>query len=301
MNKKQQTARGLYINGVYRGVFEEILKFQQQYPGKTFYLQPYSKKKIDRLIKFPPGDIHPWILFASVTDDLDNIYYTAEIQKWENKHLLSPERKRYLTSEIERFQKGELNHFNESENTNLISITNVAQLKEPMHVSRLIKTNDGKLLKPRTRSGLWSYVYPYFLDDSQEFILESYFKEELEKSIKRSISGNDDARRERLKNSNKIPRKISLITSGYIRNSDVIAEVIKRANGICELCGHKAPFYKASDRSLYLEVHHWTPLAEKGEDTVENAAALCPNCHKQAHYCAEKDYIRINRSLPKRD
>ncbi|WP_442967956.1 HNH endonuclease [Rheinheimera sp.] len=34
----------------------------------------------------------------------------------------------------------------------------------------------------------------------------------------------------------------------------------------------------------YLEVHHRIPLAEKGEDTLENAIELCPNCHIQAHF-----------------
>jgi len=33
----------------------------------------------------------------------------------------------------------------------------------------------------------------------------------------------------------------------------------------------------------YLEVHHRVPLAENGEDTVENAVAICPNCHRKAH------------------
>jgi len=33
-----------------------------------------------------------------------------------------------------------------------------------------------------------------------------------------------------------------------------------------------------------LEVHHKVPLAEGGDDTVENAIALCPNCHRHAHY-----------------
>jgi 5-methylcytosine-specific restriction protein A len=33
-----------------------------------------------------------------------------------------------------------------------------------------------------------------------------------------------------------------------------------------------------------LEVHHKKQLSEGGEDTVENAIALCPNCHREAHY-----------------
>jgi len=26
------------------------------------------------------------------------------------------------------------------------------------------------------------------------------------------------------------------------------------------------------------------PLSEGGEDTLENAIALCPNCHRKMHY-----------------
>nr|WP_275041241.1 HNH endonuclease signature motif containing protein [Halomonas meridiana] len=45
-----------------------------------------------------------------------------------------------------------------------------------------------------------------------------------------------------------------------------------------------APFNRKSDGSPYLEVHHRKPLAEGGDDTVANAIALCPNCHRAAHY-----------------
>ncbi|WP_080666815.1 HNH endonuclease signature motif containing protein [Variovorax paradoxus] len=34
----------------------------------------------------------------------------------------------------------------------------------------------------------------------------------------------------------------------------------------------------------YLEVHHITPLALGGDDTVDNAWALCPNCHREKHF-----------------
>jgi 5-methylcytosine-specific restriction protein A len=66
-------------------------------------------------------------------------------------------------------------------------------------------------------------------------------------------------------------------------NSDVIAEVLLRANGTCEGCGQSAPFQRA-DGTLYLEVHHRRRLADAGEDSVENAIALCPNCHRERHY-----------------
>ena len=59
--------------------------------------------------------------------------------------------------------------------------------------------------------------------------------------------------------------------------------VLERANGICQRCRNNAPFLRDSDGLPYLEVHHKTPLAEGGLDMVENAIALCPNCHRHAH------------------
>ena len=64
----------------------------------------------------------------------------------------------------------------------------------------------------------------------------------------------------------------------------VIAEVLQRARGYCEEYEMKAPFRRASDGTPYMEVHHVVTPAEGGEDTPENALALCPNCHREAHY-----------------
>lgn len=61
-------------------------------------------------------------------------------------------------------------------------------------------------------------------------------------------------------------------------------KVLRRANGVCEQCGDKAPFIRRSDNIPYLEVHHKVMLSEGGEDTVVNAHALCPNCHREVHY-----------------
>jgi 5-methylcytosine-specific restriction protein A len=70
----------------------------------------------------------------------------------------------------------------------------------------------------------------------------------------------------------------------FARNPDVVAEVLERAGGRCEYCGCPAPFTKRSNGMPYLEVHHKIQLAHDGEDTVSNAVALCPNCHRKAHY-----------------
>lgn len=88
----------------------------------------------------------------------------------------------------------------------------------------------------------------------------------------------------RLESAPRQPEVFEVLTTAFQRNPDVIAEVLFRANGICEKCKNPAPFARRSDGTPYLEVHHWTPLSEGGEDTVDNAGALCPNCHREAHY-----------------
>jgi hypothetical protein len=80
------------------------------------------------------------------------------------------------------------------------------------------------------------------------------------------------------------PTKIITQSSSYNRNPHVVVEVLRRAQGKCEYCLKTAPFIKIANKEPYLEVHHILPLSENGKDTVENAIALCPNCHRNAHH-----------------
>ena len=104
--------------------------------------------------------------------------------------------------------------------------------------------------------------------------------------IKESLELPAEQRRQRLLSAPRMPSQITVISTVFVRNADVVAEVLLRANGICESCGSPAPFRRASDDSPYLEVHHRVRLSDGGEDTTDNALALCPNCHRQAHYGA---------------
>lgn len=88
----------------------------------------------------------------------------------------------------------------------------------------------------------------------------------------------------RLARAERKPSKVAVSTTAFIRNPDVVAEVLYRAGGVCESCKSPAPFQRASTGEPYLEVHHRVPLAADGDDTVENAIALCPNCHRKSHY-----------------
>jgi 5-methylcytosine-specific restriction enzyme A len=128
--------------------------------------------------------------------------------------------------------------------------------------------------------------FKFYKRDSlqNKVVSKDELQNEIDKDVTKSLNDSSEVRKERLKNAPKIPEVIKTITTNYKRNADVIAEVLKRANGICEHCGKQAPFIRAKDRTPYLEVHHRKPLAEGGEDTVENAEALCPNCHAEKHF-----------------
>lgn len=112
--------------------------------------------------------------------------------------------------------------------------------------------------------------------------LETNFK----LAVQRSIGDSTSERQDRLKGASKIPNRTAVVLFAFVRNPDVVAEVLLRAMGICERCKATAPFLRRKDNTPYLEVHHIVQLANGGEDTIENAEALCPNCHRELHYGA---------------
>ena len=69
----------------------------------------------------------------------------------------------------------------------------------------------------------------------------------------------------------------------FKRDPAVKAWVLSAADGVCECCAMDAPF-KCTDGLPFLEVHHVRKLADGGSDTISNAVALCPNCHRALHY-----------------
>ena len=110
--------------------------------------------------------------------------------------------------------------------------------------------------------------------------VEQSFERQVEESLKDSLA----VRMQRLAIADRMPARVSVTSYMFARNPDVVAVVLHRASGTCESCDKPAPFPRRKDNTPYLEVHHRVPLASNGEDTVENAIALCPNCHRKAHY-----------------
>jgi 5-methylcytosine-specific restriction protein A len=70
------------------------------------------------------------------------------------------------------------------------------------------------------------------------------------------------------------------------RSSEIREYVLRRADGICELTGEKAPFSKPNGEP-YLEVHHIKKLSDGGLDHPVNCAAITPNVHRQIHFALE--------------
>ena len=83
--------------------------------------------------------------------------------------------------------------------------------------------------------------------------------------------------------------------TAYYRSQALKLYVIARSNGICEGCGISAPFQSKS--GPYLECHHVHRLADGGPDHPENVVALCPNCHRRAHF--SNDARSYNETLKK--
>ena len=82
------------------------------------------------------------------------------------------------------------------------------------------------------------------------------------------------------------PSRIS-IAQYRVRSEAVRTYGLLRANGICEGCNTPAPFLDEGGFG-FLEVHHIHRLADDGIDEPKNIVALCPNCHRRAHYSADK-------------
>ena len=85
-------------------------------------------------------------------------------------------------------------------------------------------------------------------------------------------------------------KKLLAGTTSFVPDLEVKAFVLQNANGVCEFCDKQAPFVTTKGRP-YLDVHHVKWRSNGGSDKVENAIAVCPNCHMRFHHSEDKDEI----------
>jgi 5-methylcytosine-specific restriction protein A len=83
------------------------------------------------------------------------------------------------------------------------------------------------------------------------------------------------------------PERTSEMRSGVIRDQRVRQAVRARAQGKCERCGTQR------DYAGFLDVHHI--LGADKSDRPWTCVALCPNCHREAHFAPHAD--RMNAEL----
>ena len=164
-----------------------------------------------------------------------------------------------------------VSHIQYSESLTL-QVTSGGEIRVPARVSEILR------LQANESPGS-SVTFAIRIEDESQAASNNF-----EKEVAASLQLSAEARRARLEKAPRTPASRRVETVIFDRNPDVVAEVLYRAAGHCERCRIQAPFLRRSDGTPYLEVHHKTQLAHDGKDSVENAEALCPNCHRRAHY-----------------
>ena len=156
----------LFINGIYRRVLDDIISAQSGDPGLQLYLQPYSAGAIARLRNDPPSKDDPVMMYASITDDLQLVHYTAEVVRWDDKSQIGPNRRSLVERRLQQYQPTEQGLYDASgdgdgQSLNLLTVMNVTRIETPFSVDQLVKDGDGEPLSThRSRAGGWSYVLP---------------------------------------------------------------------------------------------------------------------------------------------
>lgn len=142
------------------------------------------------------------------------------------------------------------------------------------------------------------WIFPLgFLD--QGFVVTEELSDEKDKLQEKEASKlTDEELYERAKKVERVGKRAA-VTQVYVRNTHVTAHVKRRAEGHCDLCGKPAPFFDRNGKP-FLECHHVEWLSRGGEDSIDNAVALDPSCHRKMHELILKtDVNHLKRQIEK--
>ncbi len=186
---------------------------------------------------------------------------------------------------LKHYMKSRLDHYDEN------YVVNSAVINSQVPIYVFVKTGkdcvyEGRFYYASKGSDLTQAKWFILKRESSHLgqeLLTDFFAMSEEKARAASQLTDDELHKFKLKLSAKPVRK-SVAAYVYERNPYVVQIVLRRAKGICELCQQPAPFHRKSDGTPYLEVHHKEQLANGGDDTIENAIAVCPNCHRKEHF-----------------
>ncbi len=155
----------LYINGIFRDVFEDILTAQTNNPNRHYYLQPYAGYPISYLRDNPPAH-NDWVsVYASVSDDLHKVHYAARLIRWEDKRTIPSEKRARILAELREYQPSECGmpdpgHVEGDTGINLLYVTRVQKIDRPFNVGELTLKSKNRPLLPREVAGGLAYVLP---------------------------------------------------------------------------------------------------------------------------------------------
>ena len=224
-------------------------------------------------------------------------FYLADLSDDEKRVLndppkaMGPDKKQYMRHKDARWYRAhvtELNKLSDLESAALLA-AHERFIKEAQ--TRGKAGNQDKRYCPAATELIKDYSaqLPNTSTDAKEppSYLLSDFEAERQRQVERAleeVKALTDAEREKLKVAVEVAKRRAVVISVFERDPRIVALRLIEANGKCEDCGDPAPFLRASNDTPYLEVHHVTSLAGGGDDSFINTKALCPNCHRKAHY-----------------
>ena len=140
------------------------------------------------------------------------------------------------------------------------------------------------------------WKFPLKLVAANDYIEEDFFDKKAEKDARMVSRMPRSAIVSKAREIDRVVSEVTTTTKTYVRNP-IIAQYAKdRARGICELCGEPAPFEVGG--IPYLESHHLQFVSEGGKDSIDNIAALCPNCHRRMHALRDpKDLNKLKKAV----
>lgn len=164
----------IYMNGVNKGILDEMIECLNDLPEQVVYLQPYRETTIRELRDASPpvSDEERVLMVFSTMEDLTKVYYCAEVVRWEDKITIPKARKDKLDRLIRILQPNNCNRIYLTNNRdhdndykkgnpyckNLISLRNVRRVEVPFDIGQMIKISGGKV-EQRTQSGNFAYVH----------------------------------------------------------------------------------------------------------------------------------------------
>ncbi|MCY4417785.1 MAG: hypothetical protein OXE87_15985 [Chloroflexi bacterium] len=155
----------LYVNGIFDSVFQDILAAQTLRPHRHYYLQPYARYPIAYLRDNPPTHDDSVRLYASTSEDLQKVHYTADLIRWEDKRTIPEEKRARIFAELREFQPDEWGIVDPHDvagdtGINLLYVTRVQQIARPFDVGELKLKSKNRPLLPREVAGGIAYVFP---------------------------------------------------------------------------------------------------------------------------------------------